>query len=77
MNGGLLEERELLREGTLIICNVKIRLFFQTATEKCIDFTKTATKKCIDCTKSPTKKCNDWFFLKMKGGVMSVAGGGN
>ena len=77
MNGGLLEEREWLREGTLIICNVKIRLFFQTATEKCVMNTKTATKKCIDCTKSPTKKCNDWLSLKMEGGVMSVAGGGN
>ena len=29
MNGGLLEEREWLREGTLIICNAKIRLFFK------------------------------------------------
>ena len=29
MNVGLLEERELLREGTLIICNAKIRLFFK------------------------------------------------
>ena len=51
MNGGLLEEREWLREGTLIICNAKIRLFFQTATEKCIDFIKTATKKCKTVSK--------------------------
>ena len=28
MNGGLLEEREWLREGTLIFCNAKIRLSY-------------------------------------------------
>ena len=38
--------------------------------------TKTATEKCIDCTKSPTKKCKGWLFLKMEGGVISMAGWG-
>ena len=38
MNGGLLEEREWLREGTLIICNAKIDYFSNCDRKVCYEY---------------------------------------
>lgn len=67
MNGGLLEEREWLREGTLVICNVKIRLFFKLRLKSVFIVQKLRLKSVLIVQKVRLKSVMIGFSWKWKG----------